>query len=289
MAKRRSSEVVLCFDSMTDLITNLAGGLLLIVLLLLGITRPALSQTPPRPAAKDQRGDGDKSVAPLRERVNLLQREIGEVDKRLKQLNQNLPALKGELEDLLRRANALQPPKPAEKAAERPKARDVAFRPPFMKIARGKKEIGFLVENRRVSVVDYAAIKRDLIAALGGEDAKPTGRVPVSLEMPGSDFRVEGTIEFRDPLQIDLTMVRKPGANGEALAEIRRPDSRFQAALRAHSAKDFVVTIMAYHDSFDAMPEVRQLAWDADFEVGWEPKAPGEPMRLSTGGVITTG
>ena len=61
----RKTEVELCFDSMTDLITNLAGGLILVVLLLMGMTQAAprspQADRPPGRVAR-RRGSGTSAL-----------------------------------------------------------------------------------------------------------------------------------------------------------------------------------------------------------------------------------
>ena len=78
---RRSSEVELCFDSMTDLITNLAGGLILVVMLLIGLTREAPKTLENRPAAgTGKQNDSEKSTRALGERLNNLQVDTARVN-----------------------------------------------------------------------------------------------------------------------------------------------------------------------------------------------------------------
>jgi hypothetical protein len=99
MAKRRVSEVELCFDSMTDLITNLAGGLVLVVLLLVGLTREAPPAPTPTPSPGKPR-EGEKSPAVLYKRVLLLHAAIKQAEgdiardrAEVKQLDQRVAAL----------------------------------------------------------------------------------------------------------------------------------------------------------------------------------------------------
>src|SRR3954451_23027291 len=102
MGKRRSSEVELCFDSMTDLITNLAGGLILLVLLLLGLTReaPAPAAAAPEPAAEGKKGS-EKSAVPLLEQVNQLRAASERVDKDVSLLQERMRELRKDAHELL--------------------------------------------------------------------------------------------------------------------------------------------------------------------------------------------
>jgi hypothetical protein len=115
MPARRVSEIELCFDSMTDLITNLAGGLVLLVLLLMGMTtegggRADVAAAPPPPAA----GAGQKSIKPLEQQAQVLRTEIAIMDKNISSLESRLPALQAEIEALLKRAKRSAAPAPGK-------------------------------------------------------------------------------------------------------------------------------------------------------------------------------
>lgn len=106
MGKRRNSEVELCFDSMTDLITNLAGGLVLIVLLLLGITRDAPPPVPekPKPVAKVGTKTEEKSIRPLQDRLNQLRIELDAANKDMQVMDNKIPELRREVDELLKQS-----------------------------------------------------------------------------------------------------------------------------------------------------------------------------------------
>jgi hypothetical protein len=107
MPARRDQGVALNFDSLTDTITNLAGALILVVMLVLGMTR----QTPPAatpggpPAAPEVKKP--KPLAPLLEEIQGLNLRIQQVDAEIHQLEQGLPALRDRVEQL--KAKARQP------------------------------------------------------------------------------------------------------------------------------------------------------------------------------------
>ena len=87
MARRRRSELELCFDSMSDLITNLAGGLVLIALLVLGVTQP--SRPPP-----------GQSIRPLYTLANDIELEARRSSVQLQRTEQLLADLASETEAL---------------------------------------------------------------------------------------------------------------------------------------------------------------------------------------------
>jgi hypothetical protein len=106
MAQRRVSQVDLCFDSMTDLITNLAGGLVLVVLLLLGLTQETRKvEAKAEFAAPKKTAAGGKSLRPLETQAVALRAEIARIEQDIKMLEETrLPELEKEVAELVRRA-----------------------------------------------------------------------------------------------------------------------------------------------------------------------------------------
>lgn len=98
---RRTSEVELCFDSMTDLITNLAGGLILVVMILLALTREAPRALDLRPAGTAGKPAADeKPTRELVDRLNNLHADLARVndavgadERLLKELDEKAAAL----------------------------------------------------------------------------------------------------------------------------------------------------------------------------------------------------
>jgi hypothetical protein len=90
---RRNTQVELCFDSMTDLICNLAGGLILIVLLLLGLPGGSPS-TAPASEAEEVKVEGPQSMEPLLRQINEIRAEIRGVDKELESMERDWIKLK---------------------------------------------------------------------------------------------------------------------------------------------------------------------------------------------------
>ena len=107
MGKRRNSEVELCFDSMTDLITNLAGGLILLVLLLMGVTRDAAKKQEPKPkelTGAELQKEVEKSSRPLQDRMAQVQIEIASADREVNAFEKRLPQLQQEIDELVKKA-----------------------------------------------------------------------------------------------------------------------------------------------------------------------------------------
>ena len=111
MARRRRSEMELCFDSMSDLITNLAGGLILVVLLLMGLTReaPRMADLRPSPGQADPK-QGSQSPRKLVERLNNLRADLAQVNADIDDYEQDLDELDRKAADILKQSKTVDPP-----------------------------------------------------------------------------------------------------------------------------------------------------------------------------------
>lgn len=97
------------FDGLTDAITNLAGALILLVVLLIGLTRSVVEEpeevvgaTPaaePPPAV--EQAAGDRTLESLLETVQTLRARIAHIDREIKDIEeQRLPELRQRAEKL---------------------------------------------------------------------------------------------------------------------------------------------------------------------------------------------
>lgn len=292
--KQRSGNVELNFDGLTDSVTNLVGALILLVVLIIGITREAVSQ----PALRRNSRPGDapvrqKSIRPLQNRVNLLRAQINGVDRNIDSLKRELKQLSDEIDRLMKKANQIRPPRSTRQPPGKtnPPTRTARYRLPLRRIVTGKKVATFIVENGRVSYLDGAALNTQLRKAVGNR----TGRIPLDFEVPGTDFRVRGTVTLvRAGNRIGLTnialkVVRKANAPGEMPANALRPASRYQQALNAVSPNSYVIKFLVYPDSFEAFRQIRTAAFQRKFQVGWDLLPNGEPVRIRRGGGRGTG
>jgi hypothetical protein len=283
MATRRTSNVELCFDSMTDLITNLAGGLILLVLLLLGVTREASSQSPPPPAVPEGTRDaGEKTVRPLRNQINLLRAEIAAIEQDVKGLEAQLPVLSQQVKELIEKAGQVQPPKERKEEKEETKEPTmVEFRPPLRRVSSKDTNVAFVCEQDRVYIFDldaYGQARKDrklqkgetLQVASGDYDVTIIDLVELSL---GNQL-----------LQIPRArLVRKVGRQGESVQSLRDPQSAFQARLNQLDPDKSVLQFQVYPDSFLVFRDARSLAWEKKFDLGWIPKEAGSSIEVGAG------
>ena len=69
---------------------------------------------------------------------------------------------------------------------------------------------------------------------------------------------------------------------GETTSQLIAPGSNFKQVLsQNNSQKDYLVFIVR-PDSFEAFRTARQQAWDAGYEVGWEPHPQDSPIKIRT-------
>jgi TolA-binding protein len=103
MVRRRVSGLDLNFDSLTDVVTNLVGGLILLIIMVIGATQPAaigLTYLPP----PENKPGGDRSMDRLLEEIRSSQQTLEQVNQDIRRVEARLPELAGELEELERRA-----------------------------------------------------------------------------------------------------------------------------------------------------------------------------------------
>ena len=277
---RRGEQIELNFDGLADTVTNLVGALILLLVLIIGITSEAASQgEPAKPEPPPTQDAGDRSIASLQQRIALLQTQLREVDRDVSQAKTRLAEAQDEVEQLIEKVQKIQPPKP-EPPAEKPKdeqARKVLFRPPFEKFDVGKNETSFVVVNGRVSFLDFEALNVLIRSKTNG---KKTQRVEFLDEIPGTDFRLQGWVKGGE---LDLTVVRQENKPGEPLNRLSDVNSKFRRKLAALDTKKQTIDFIVFPDSYDAYRLARTLAWDASFDVGWNPRSAGETIRLGQG------
>ena len=69
---------------------------------------------------------------------------------------------------------------------------------------------------------------------------------------------------------------------GETPSQLTAPNSDFRQVLSQFDPqKDYLVFIVR-PDSFEAFRNARKQAWDAGYEVGWEPLSPELPIKIRT-------
>jgi hypothetical protein len=104
MSRRQKPRVELNFDGLTDSIMNLAGSLILLVVLVFAITKAKESgeEQPPPP---DNKVGGELSISPLMERLQSVNSGLTGVEQEVQRIEARLPELAADIEELRRRSN----------------------------------------------------------------------------------------------------------------------------------------------------------------------------------------
>lgn len=274
--RRRASDIEFNFDGLTDSVTNLVGALILLVVLLIGVSREAVSQTQPRPQPEPPKPGGDKSIRPILERVNLLKGELAAMDGQIRTFEVRIAEQQQRIDELLAKLQAVEPPKP--KPQDPPKEKEpkqVEFRAPLESLTQ-KEGIAFVCQGSRISYVDFKSINETL--KRNPQFLKQGGTVSV----PGGDFDLQ---IGGGPFDPQLELIRKAGRLGETLEQALRAGSVFTNIIQGANANQHHVEFAVYPDSFEIFRAARKLTWDLKLEVGWGPMKSGEAIRLGQGGV----
>ena len=81
---------------------------------------------------------------------------------------------------------------------------------------------------------------------------------------------------------VSLLFEPKSQQVGETTSQLTTANSDFKQVLsRYNPQKDYLVFIVR-PDSFEAFRTARQQAWDAGYEVGWEPHPQDSPIKIRT-------
>lgn len=290
--RKRHSGLELNFDGLTDSVTNLVGALILLVVLIIGVTREAISQPKePAPPPKNvgQKDAGERSIRPLERRVVDIETQIKQAEGDIQAMKADISRLRNEVDALLQKAKQIKPPKPPPPPPEKDKPEKVLtakYRLPRRDVVL-KESLTFIVEDGRISWMDWTALNVELRRQIAGKD----GPVNLDFNVPGTDYKVQGSLRVRDghPLKagLNLKAVRRQGARGEPLSTITQADSTFQRKLKSVNPGSYVITFLVYPDSFEAFRKARYIAFQQRFRVGWELKKSGSAIVLGEKGLGT--
>jgi hypothetical protein len=76
----------------------------------------------------------------------------------------------------------------------------------------------------------------------------------------------------------------RPGASGEAVAELGNPNSKYQAILSQLDKDKQYVAFLVRDDSFSVFRKARQVADNVGLDTGWELLGIDEPIQFGEGG-----
>ena len=280
--RRRQSRVELNFDGLTDSVTNLVGALILLVVLIVGVTREAVSRQKETPKPKTgKKNAGEKSIKPLQDRVNQMKAQLRDVDNDIEGQKRQLRSLREEVQDLIKKAEKIKKPLVVKNEEKKEPPRKQKYRLPLQQF-RTKKHITFVVEDSTITFMDWDALNTELRKIVAGK----SGRVDVNFEVPGTIFVVSGSLNVgeRGYSNVNVKATRKKGTKGDSLDAALKTGSKFHKQIGTVDPSTHVVRFLVYPDSFDAFRKLRAVAFQKKFEVGWQIQKNGEIIRLGRGG-----
>jgi hypothetical protein len=103
VAARRGEELELTFDSLTDVITNLVGGLIMLIVLVVGATQAKSGGVPYLPSADNKVG-GEQPMDQLLNKIHAMSEEVQQLEKALADSEARLPKIAEEIQELKQKA-----------------------------------------------------------------------------------------------------------------------------------------------------------------------------------------
>jgi hypothetical protein len=290
MAQRRVNEVAFNFDSLTDMVTNLAGGLILIVLLLAVLNR----QRSVRAGAEAGEQARKSTTAGRSVELIRLKYEVAALEQdRLPELDTRIRNVRDEIEKLQREVNARQPLDAADPLGKPGAPSRVEFRPPLLKKATKPTGVVFVLLNRRIYWCiwsDYrSAYRRELdrIRKLPlDSDELRLYQEGVLKPLPTGDFDMQ-IIATNNQALPECKAVLKAGVHGEPIEHSLEPDSEINKLLDRFNPDVLSVDFDVFPDSFDLFVELRRCVMAKRFAYSWSPRAAGEPLEWKPGQSLT--
>lgn len=296
MAQRRVSEFSLNYDSLTDLITNLAGGLIMLVLLLFGMTKGTTEEARARdslrrPPPTKTDPNASRKAATLKTEVRVLEAQDRDLDERLARLRE-------EAEELKRLAASQQPAEHEDPAGRKDQAALVTFRPPMMREAGANEKVSAFFVFMKQSIfmldfVDYTNTLDELISELqataqrGGDIDQYEKGVVRRLQGGDFDFKFQ-LLLIREKDEVVgaapiVELIPKPGATGEGRDAAFAARSNYLGTLDRLQPETQYISFFVYPDSFELFRDARDLAMRRRFSYNWEPMQAGTPIQLGAG------
>ncbi len=302
MAQRRVSHLSFNFDSLTDLVTNLAGALIMIVLLFFFLSSKNVKNAASAAAA----GLPGRAGSPPNRASNVpaLRFRTADLGPRLKQKQDELDKFKAQIAEIDRDAAKVQPREFADPNGTPGKPATVNFRPPmlsesdkgtgaffvlmrgrvfFFKPAEYRKALKNFEEKWRAGIGEATRNGADLGAFELAEDASlPSGDYNIRFHANPSKVDKNGNRSA----SVTITPRLKGDARGEAGDEAKKPGSIYRALLDQLTPAEQSISYAVFPDSFALFLDLRQLILDRGFSYNWEPAQTGEELQLGTGGGV---
>ena len=154
-----------------------------------------------------------------------------------------------------------------------------------------KESLWFEIQGNKVSYLNLRDVREKEIELTGNlpncnRDSGESNYQSCLLSILGrqSNFRTDTDSYRVKTVDQGVSLLFEPQSEdiGENTAQLTAADSAYKQVLSQHNPnKDYLVFIVR-PDSFEAFRTARKLAWDAGYEVGWEPHAQDAPIMIRT-------
>jgi hypothetical protein len=159
-----------------------------------------------------------------------------------------------------------------------------------------KEGLWFEIQNKKVSHLNLDKVRAKELELSGSlpNCNKPTSIDPASqsnyqsclLSILGrqSNFRVD-TENYRvKTVDQGVSLLFEPLSPniGETSTQFTTTDSAYKQVLSKFNPKQNYLIFIVRPDSFETFRTARKLAWEAGYEVGWEPHPKGSPIKIRT-------
>jgi hypothetical protein len=310
MAQRRISELSFNFDSLTDLVTNLAGALIMIVLLFFGLSAKGVQQTVRQ--AVDRTAQKAKAAPKAPSKAPVLRIETAVVEARLKNRRDVLEKLRADIAEIDRTAVTMQPREFADPEGKPGTAARVEFRPPMVTKKDELSTGAFVVVSRNrvflLGLADFRAklaeIRQEMVKAYEQASDKKGFEFTADRTLASGDFdmhytaseitktsrtlRKQNKIEYTYSYKYKSNIIKKSSAVGETEAEALEPGSSFRAQIDQLDPDKETFSFSVYPDSFELFRKLRAetLKPGRSFRYNWGPVPAGIDVSIGSGGGV---
>jgi hypothetical protein len=294
MAQRRVSELSFNFDSLTDLVTNLAGALIMIVLLFFFLSSKGVKPAAIRAAEGQGYRQGRPTPGPP-SGVSGLRAETVALEARLKGQREAVARVQAEIAEIDRQAAQRQPKEFADPAGAAGKPALVEFRPPMVRATTRGIGAYFVMLHDRVfffGTTQVAEALKGLLSELGAalEANKDTSGlekgVVKRLETGDFDlaFRLLDVQKANATTNVTYraTLRLKPDAKGESTAQALAVGSNYLLVLDGLNPAESVVDFTVYPDSFGLFYTLREPVLSRRLGYNWDPYVAGREISVSS-------
>lgn len=159
-----------------------------------------------------------------------------------------------------------------------------------------KEPLWFEIQNNKVSYLNLRQIRNKEIELSGSlpNCNKPSSGDSVSLSNyqscllsilgRQSNFRVDTDSYRVRTVDQGVSLLFEPLSNniGETATKLTAANSAYKQVLSKSNPKKDYLAFIVRPDSFEAFRDARKQAWEAGYEVGWEPLEQDAPIKIRT-------